>query len=132
LEKGDFAMKKKQKMILGFVILIMAIFTLNGCVSLADMFKAPEFPEEFRGTWKREGINNTLTITARTYTLSHQQPDYWILDRVSGDTYHVSINTDRSWRGIERIRLINGNLVIDPDACNGTGLDQCGGTWIRQ
>lgn len=125
-------MKKFVKWFRIIALVAVIVFSMAGCASLAEMFKAPEFPEEFRGTWKREGINNTLTITARNYILSHQQPDYWILDSISGDTYRLSINTDRNWRGWETIRLVNGNLVISQ--CNGDhgSLDQCGGTWIRQ
>jgi hypothetical protein len=117
-------MEKKQKMFLGFtVIVIMVIFTVAGC----DLFKEPEFPSEFKGTWKREGINNTLTITASTYKLSHQTP-HWILVDVSGDTYTLSQSDNRDHKGKETIRFVNGKLEISP--C--TGLDNCGGTWIRQ
>ena len=120
----------KRKHFFGLVAMAVAvIFTLASCASLAEFFKAPEFPEEMRGTWKREGINNTLTITTNTYRLSHQST-YWILDGISGDTFRISTANDRSWRGTETIRFVNGNLEISP--CNGTGLDNCGGTWIKQ
>jgi len=121
----------KRKQFLGFAVMTVAvIITLASCASLAEMFKTPEFPPEFRGTWKREGINNTLTITANTYRLSHQST-YWVLEGVTGDTYRVAQYDYRSNKGIEVIRFVNGNLIID-HGCNGTGLDYCVGTWIRQ
>ena len=123
-------MKKKQRVFLGFAVIIMAIFTVTGC---ATLFPPPaEFPSEFWGTWKRDepAPQNTLTITARTYTLSHQTT-HWILDRVSGNTFHMSTARDRNWRGEETIRYVNnGTLMIEP--CRGTGMDNCGGIWIRQ
>ena len=118
-------MKKKQKLVFGFVILVMAIITLAGC----DLFPTVEFPQEFRGTWRRDGINNTLTITATTYKLSHQS-SHWVLESISGDTYHMAQSDSRDWKGSEVIRFVNENLVIE--SCGGTGLDNCGGTWRRQ
>jgi len=118
-------MKKKKKLVLGFAILIVAIFTLAGC----DLFPTVEFPQEFWGTWKRDGINNTLTISATTYNLSHQS-GHWILVSISGNTYTIRHSDGGDYRGTETIRLVNGRLEIN--SCNGTGLDNCGGTWIRQ
>lgn len=122
-------MKKNQKLVLGFAIIIMAIFTMTGCDLFGDA--DPTFPSEFQGTWKRDlpAPQNTLTITARTYTLSHQDT-HWILDRRSGNTFHMSTARDRNWRGEETIRYVNGTLVIEP--CRGIGMDNCGGIWIRQ
>jgi len=119
----------KKRYLIGFIITTAAIVTLAGCAWIAETNRVYEFPEEFRGTWKREGIDNTLTITAKTYILSHQQ-EYWILDYISNNTYFLFLSTDHNWKGREIIRFINGNLVIGQ--CRGSDLDQCAGTWIKQ
>ncbi|MCL2065023.1 MAG: hypothetical protein FWG98_11740 [Candidatus Cloacimonetes bacterium] len=105
----------------------MTIFSIAGCSTLLP--SSPEFPQEFRGTWQREDRpENTLTITARNYSLSHQDA-IWILDRVSGDTYHISLTHNRNWNAVETIHIVNGNLQISD--CTGTNLSNCNGTWIR-
>ena len=126
-------MKKKRMVFWGFVVLaVVVIFSSAGCASTPR--EAVEFPEEFWGTWKREGIDNTLTITSNTYRLSHQVDQglgHWVLRGISDDTYSISDNRGRGIRGQETIRYVNGNLVIE--SCSGnTVLDKCGGTWIRQ
>ena len=117
-------MKKKFKLF-GFIVSMAIIgFTMASC----DLFGSPEFPREFRGTWQRDGISNTLTITSTTYSLSHQA-GVWTLTDVSGDVFTMFYGTNRNWTGFETIRYVNGNLEIEP--CRGTGLDNCGGTWRR-
>ena len=112
------------------IITIMTIFTMTGCATLSPV--PPQFPSEFLGTWKREAPapQNTLTITANSYRLSHQET-HWVLDRVSGDIYHISWSKLRSHRNTETIRFVNNTLVIEQ--CGGTTPEnQCGGIWIRQ
>ena len=120
-------MKNKNGFIFTFVIIVMTIFLITGCATLYP--SAPEFPEEFRGIWQMEGrLGNTLTISARNYNLSHQN-GIWVLDRVSGDNYHISLAHNRDWTGVETIHIVNGNLQIS--GCTGTDLSNCNGTWIR-
>ena len=123
-------MEKKQKLFLGFAVMtIAAIFSVTGC---ATLFPPPaEFPSEFWGAWKRDAPapQNTLTVTVRTYNLSHQDT-HWILDGVSGNVFRMSTARNRNWRGTETVRYENGILVIEP--CERTGIGNCGGIWIRQ
>ena len=121
-------MKKRQKMFLGFVIIVMAIFTMVGC----DLPEDPEFPLEFRGTWIRENsvYTNTLTITATTYKLSHDK-ETWTLLSVSGDTYIIK-SSPTNYNGKEVIRYVNGKLEIDPNVCKDVRQGNCGGTWIKK
>jgi hypothetical protein len=79
-------MKKKQKLFLGFAVLIItAIITMAGCASLTEAFaeasKEKTFPEGFIGTWERgykSKYTSTLTITSNTIQASNQSY-YWIL-----------------------------------------------------
>ena len=120
-------MKKDQKSVLGFVIIGMTILMLAGC----DLFQSAEFPSEFIGTWKRESssYSDTRTFTKDTYRMSNQS-NHWVLVDVSGDTYHLEQSNNRDHKGIEIIRYENGKLIIQP--CTGSGMDNCGGTWIRR
>jgi len=122
-------MKTKQKKFLGLAVIIIVIFTITACATISP--PPPQYPQEFWGTWKREypAPQNTLTITANTYKLSHQR-NHWILNRISGDTYHYYLSSNNNWRESENIRYVNGTLVIEP--CRGTGESQCGGIWIKQ
>jgi hypothetical protein len=75
-------MKKKQKLFLGFTVLITTvIITMAGCASFAEASKEKTFPEEFIGTWERgykSNYTSTLTITSNTIQASNQDY-YWIL-----------------------------------------------------
>ena len=128
-------MKKKQKLFLGFaVIVIMAIFTLSSCASLAEMFKTPEFPEEFRGTWVRDypsPYSNTLTFTSTTIKDSSQGGDYWKLTRVSGDAYTFAIYNDPNWKFTNIFKIVGGNLEITGNS-SGTAEDDWDGIWKKR
>jgi len=91
----------------------------------------PRFPAEFRGTWKREppAPQNTLTITALTYSLSNQSA-LWVLYRIVGDTFYIILACNPSWKGQENIKYVNGTLVIS--GCTGDEENNCNGVWIRQ
>jgi len=94
--------------------------------------KVPEFPLEFRGTWRREGpsvYTGTITITANTYRISTQYT-HWILIGVSGNGYTIAQSDYHYNTGVETIRFVSGNLVIT--GCTGTGENNCNGIWIRE
>ena len=121
-------MKKKQKLFLGFVIIVMTIFSVASC----DLFPTTEFPSEFRGTWVRDNgqyPNNTRTITADTFKQS-EQSGIWNLENVSGDTYTLSYSTDSSHKAVKTIILVNDKLQIS--GCGGSGESNCNGTWRKR
>jgi hypothetical protein len=122
-------MEKKQKSFLGFTVIVIAVFiTVAGC----DLFATPEFPSEFRGTWRRVTppyTNTLLTITADTYTISSKPNENWKLKEISGDTYYITIASS-GWNGSEVIKYVDGNLEIKP--CGNSGEANCGGTWVKQ
>jgi len=82
------------------------------------------FPDGFRGTWKRDNFNNTLTFDRNSFKPSNQDA-IRTLQRVSGDFYTY---TPSSLSGLT-IKLVNGNLVISGDS--GTGENNWNGTWKK-
>ena len=122
-------MKTKQKLILGFAVMIMAIIIFTGCVTKPPA--SPEFPVDFRGTWvmANSASDRTLTITENTYTLSHQ-PGYFVIVGRSENIYYIAWHDDLNHSGSETIVYRNGTLIISN--CSGTDEDNCNGTWVRQ
>ena len=121
-------MDKKQKLFLGFTVIIMTvIFTMVGCELPEDV----TFPSEFIGTWKRETqpyTNTLLFITKDTYQISSRSV-IWKLTKISGDTYYIE-NKPNNFTGWEVIVYVNGKLEIE--RCGDFGEDNCGGTWVKQ
>ena len=118
---------KKKIFNLGFVIIIMAIFTLANC----NLFPTVEFPTEFRGTWIREDsvYTNTLTITLDTYKLSNQSFTWELIEISNGAFRYILKSNPYNWAGRENIKFEDGKLIIDP--CGDVGISNCGGTWIK-
>ena len=112
----------------GIIALVVVIgFSMVGC----ELPKT-EFPSEFRGTWERAfqpTYINTLTFSSDTLKASNQST-YWRLTDVSGNSYTIEYNDNRSYKAREVIKLVNGNLEISGDS--GSGQDNWNGTWIRQ
>ena len=110
-------MKKKQKFILGFVIVIMTIFTLVGC----EMPEDATFPSEFIGLWERAfqtPFTTTLTFSSTSLKASNQSYR-WELQEVSGDRYKIKIPDGSSHTGLTTITIkyMNGNLdIIDRES----------------
>jgi hypothetical protein len=127
-------MKKKQKLFLGFVVIVIAaIFT--GCISM----EPATFSSDFTGTWERAGLEypHTLTFTSRTVKASNQT-SYWNLRSVSGDTYIISNSNSSDLRGTIRLKLVGNSLeIVDAyDMSNVStwsgGEDDWTGTWKRK
>jgi len=135
-------MKKKQKLFLGFAVLVItAIFTMTGC---ATLFPPPaEFPSDFTGTWERvdqSKYTNTLTITSRAIKASNQSFS-WTISSIRGDSYRITLNdgTGRTHaNGTINLKLAGDYLeVIDAyDASNASTWtateDDWTGTWKRK
>ena len=106
---------------------------------MAEMFRTPEFPEEFRGIWERafpSAYTNTLTFTSTTLKDSSQQ-NHGIVQGISGDVYTMkSQNGSVSFK--ITIKLKDGNLeIIDNEADSTTSGWQSTetdwtGTWKRR
>jgi len=66
-------MKKKQKLFLGFTVLVItAIFTMAGC----QLEEEVKFPSEFIGTWERaftSPYTSTLTFSSKNVKASNQK-----------------------------------------------------------
>jgi hypothetical protein len=135
-------MKNKHGFILGFsIMLTMTIITMAGCASLSEMFKSPEFPSDFSGTWERvdQSIGkHTLTLTSTTLKASNQTY-YWNLRSISGDIYYISVSTGNTGANGTIKLTLNGdylNIIDNPDSQNasdwvGTENDWTG-TWKRK
>ena len=127
-------MKRKHCMFFGFIVMmIMVFFTMIGCQSLSDSFKDPEFPSEFRGTWKRayqSVYTNTLTLTSNTIKDSGQNY-YWALQRVSGNAYKVKSSNSGFIGDPLIINFENGYLVFSNDDAS-PGEDNWDGRWEKQ
>jgi hypothetical protein len=128
----EFFMNKKQKLFLGFAVIVMAvIFTMTGCASLGGLFNSPEFPSGLNGTWERayeSPYTNTININSRIFKDSTQDY-YWIVERVSGDDYTLR-GSGSDYTFTIRVRLENDYLVFGED--NTTGEHDWAGTWKRK
>ena len=118
-------MKKKQKLFLGFTVIVMAvIFTMVvGC----DLSEDDTFPSEFKGTWKRSSYDNSITFDSKTATSTFGGP--WDLQSVSGDVYTIK-NRGSGDVATMTMKLENGNILISGDS--GTPPYSWNGTWIKQ
>jgi len=120
-------MKKEQKLVFGFVIIVMAIFALAGC----DLFPKTEFPSEFLGTWKRSYqsvYTNTLTFTSDSIKDSTQSY-YWNLESVSGNNYTIKSSNMGTTYTIF-IKYDNGYLNFGVD--NTSGEHDWQGLWEKK
>jgi hypothetical protein len=121
-------MKKKQKLFLGFVVLIITtIITLAGC----DLLLGPTFPSEFNGNWVREYGTTTLIINLDIIKVG--SGDSWELTSISGDYYFIR---DKDGREAKlQMVLENGILTLDIDS-NAKGYELWwwyeGSRWIKQ
>jgi hypothetical protein len=117
-------MKKKQKLFLGFVVLIIAaIITLASC---EELLLGPTFPSEFRGNWVSDTQNNTLTIKVDIITDSRYN-DKWELTNISGDYYDLKTDT----KGVTIYMVLeNGILNIGPNRDGGSFY--WAGDWRKQ
>jgi len=121
------------------VMTVVTIITLAGCASLAELFKVPEFPSDFTGTWERvdQKYPHTLTLTSTTIKASNQS-SYWNILSISGDLYAISEGKDTRSRGTINIKLVGNNLEIidvDDDPYNNNwvgGENDWTGTWKRK
>ena len=122
-------MKKKQKLFLGFAIIVMAIFAMAGCILSENVDDA--FPNGFIGTWKRESSSytSTLTFTSTDLKASNQYNIQWDFQSVSGDAYKIKSSLSGTTATIT-IKLVNGKLQISGDS--GSGENNWNGTWIKQ
>jgi len=105
-------MKKKLKSVVGFIVILMVMFTVSGCLSL--LLPRPEFPSDFLGTWQRvdKEYPHTLTIDSRTLKASNQN-SYWILSSISGSVYRIISSSGYSdGNGTINLKLEDGNLEI--------------------
>jgi len=79
-------MKKKQKLFLGFTVLVITVIsTMAGCGS--SDFKPAEFPFSFIGTWERVGRTKILIFTPTTMEDSNQS---FVLQREGTYGYVIS------------------------------------------
>jgi len=121
-------MKKKQKLFLGFVVIIIAtIITMVGC----ELPEGDTFPSEFIGTWKRpqgSSYSNTLTFTKNTIKASNLNYSF-DLQSVSGDVYKVKSSESGSIYNLTII-IENNNLKITGDTYF-YGQDNWNDTWRR-
>jgi hypothetical protein len=107
LEQRSKIMKKKQKLFLGFVVLIItAIITLAGC----ELFLGPTFPSEFRGNWITDTLPITLIIKEDIITDSSINYS-WELINISGDDYDLKVVDGTATVKIH-MELANGILTI--------------------
>jgi hypothetical protein len=124
-------MEKKQKLFLGFAVIVMAIITMVSGCKLDE--ETATFPSSFIGTWERayqSAYTNTLTFTSDTLRDSSQN-GYWNLISVSGDAYTIAWYNDSNWKFTDTIRLVGGNLEISGNSA-GTGEDNWDGTWKKR
>jgi hypothetical protein len=147
---------KKTQFFLGFLfLLILSTITISGCkteksntknnnpdntapVNAAPNNTIPDkvipddgksFPFSFRGTWRRDNFNHTLTFTQNTLKASNQSYT-WNFHRISGDVYYISpINSN--YTSTLTIKLNNGNLEISGDTAVNSEYNW-NGTWKRQ
>ncbi|MCL2243923.1 MAG: hypothetical protein FWC03_05565 [Treponema sp.] len=128
-------MKTKQKLFLGFIVILMTCFILVGCATLPPV----EFPSDFTGTWERVNLEypHTLTFTSTTIKASNQSY-YENLLSISGDWYTIYPNNNRNIRGTINLKLVGEYLnIIDaydtPNAYTWYGgEDDWTGTWRRR
>ena len=123
-------MEKKQKLFLGFVVMILAAFiTMAGCDSGNE--EGVKFPSGFIGTWERVDstyqYQHTLTLTSDSIKASNQA-HYWYLKAVvGGDLYEIS--KDDSDGDPIYIKLGSNILeIIDATDINNPGVDPWSGT----
>ena len=106
-------MKKKQKMFLGFAVLVItAIFSMGGC----ELEKEEDvtFPPGFIGTWERAfqtQFTNTLTFSSKTLKPSNQSSARNLVS-VSGDYYSLQNASDSSHKTTLIIKLVGDDLEI--------------------
>ena len=137
LELRSEVMRKKQKMFLGFAVIMMAILTMIGCATLIP--PPVEFPSDFSGIWERVNMEypHTLAITSKTIKASNQT-SFWNIRSISGDVYTISNSNNTNLRGTIHLRLVGGNLeIIDAyDMSNASqwsgGENDWTGTWKRK
>jgi TolB-like protein len=86
------------------------------------------FPKDFVGTWKRDTLDDTLTLTVNTFQFS-SQPTRSLMG-ASGNLYALTDDFADDGLITIAIRLVNGNLVISGD--NNNGQDNWNGTWKKQ
>ncbi|MDR0321001.1 MAG: hypothetical protein LBI28_05815 [Treponema sp.] len=124
-------MKTKQKLFLGFAVIITVIFTIAGCALFLrpdiEEWRASEtetFPEEFIGTWERNynsRYTSTLTFTSTTLQASNQN-SHWKLyyghaGRYGEYVIHNIVNGRAVYVHKIKINLDeNGNLfIVEPE-----------------
>ena len=84
----------------------------------------------FIGTWKRDNYRNTLTFDKNTVKASNQ-PGYWILSDVSGDSYTFHQENRVSNTYTITIKLVNGNIEIITGSSENVE-NNWNGTWKKQ
>ena len=87
------------------------------------------FPFSFRGTWKKDNFNHTLTFTKDTLKAGNQSYT-WIFQSVSGDVYKIKPD-NYNYEFTLTIKLVNGNLVISGDSAVNSE-NNWNGTWKKQ
>ena len=120
-------MKKKQKLFLGFTVLVITVIsTMAGCGS--SDFKPAEFPFSFIGTWERVGRTKILIFTPTTMEDSNQS---FVLQREGTYGYVISPSYDTKLSGTVNIKIVDNNLVISSDYLAGNPKYDWAGTWRR-
>jgi hypothetical protein len=102
-------MKKKQKLFLGFVLMIISvIITMAGCDIREDVI----FPNELRRTWKSMSPvdKNTLTFTPDTLKDGNE---VWELTNVSGRRYTMIMKSAYSY--IPKTIIVDISDISDID-----------------
>jgi hypothetical protein len=87
------------------------------------------FPFSFRGTWKKDNLNHTLTFTQDTLKASNQSYT-WSFLSVSGDVYKIK-PSNYNYTFTLTIKFVNGNLEISGDTAVNSE-NNWNGTWKKQ
>jgi len=148
LYEGGFFMKKKQKLLSGFTVMVLTvIFTIAGCASTGEFLKPTEFPSDFIGAWERvdqtkitkyliftpsRGMTANYWDTIRSTMKDSSQSYYWFFNSGGyNDTYNISPSYNTGLGGNVKIKLVDSNLVISDDYLAGNPEYDWSGTWRR-
>ena len=144
--------KKTQRFFGFFILLILSIIPIPGCKTeksntiinntipdntvpdnaIPDNTPPDDgksFPFSFRGTWKKDNFNHTLTFTQDTLKADNQSYA-WNFQSVSGDVYKIK-PSNYNYLYTLTIKMNNGNLEISGDTAVNSE-NNWNGTWKKQ